>query len=163
MVTQIMPYLWLGSYNDCVYLPEGIQVVVNCTEDIPFFYEHTTNIRIPIGSEVCGSTWKDTDAFNKIIESIMSSRDVLIHCKDGMEASGATVAAFFMKMNRLPLDAAVLLVRKRTRLNIINGVYLSALEEFARILQSMQSKICVESLFGNTKESSDDLSKPIKL
>lgn len=113
----IMPYLWLGNYNDSVYIPHNIQVVVNCTSDVPFFHTNVVNLRIPINDKIdefdIVNLWDSTDAFDDILKSMFFRKNVMFHCKDGYDASASSIVAFLMKMNRLPKKDAQKLILRR--------------------------------------------------
>ena len=94
--------MWLGNYNAAEHVPASTSLVINCTNHIPFFSDHSTNIRIPVEDNedpkqqsIIVKYWTD-ELMDTILNHILQSRDVLIHCQMGRQRSAATVAAFFM-------------------------------------------------------------------
>lgn len=124
MPILIMPYLWLGNYNDCVYLPQNIHVIVNCTDNVPFFHTNVVNLRLPINKTIdefdIVNLWNSTKMFDDVIKSIMFRKNVMFHCKDGYDSSASTIVAFLMKMNRLSKEDAKKLVKRKVGNTYIN-------------------------------------------
>jgi len=112
MPVEIIPHLWLGDYKDAEHVSPHTSLVINCTHNIPFFGENTTNIRIPVDDlddkyeqAIMLKHWTDTDLFKDTLNHIMQGRDVLVHCQMGRQRSAATVAAFLMTSGMSVHDA----------------------------------------------------------
>ena len=124
MPTMILPYLWLGDYNDCVYIPSFSKVVVNCTTDVPFFHRDVVNIRIPLCEHMNefekAKLWDNKENFDIILGSIINKQNILFHSKNGFDASSACIVALMMKMNRLPKLSAINSLKYKVSSTYIN-------------------------------------------
>jgi len=145
MPIEIIPHLWLGDYKDAKHLLPCTSIVVNCTPNIPFFGEQTTNIRIPvidlddsIEQETMLKHWTSTDLFKDMLNHIMQDRDVLVHCQMGRQRSAATVAAFLMTTG-MPMDAAIAFIKTKKRDAFFPEVnFKSALTQFSRMINMIK-------------------------
>lgn len=120
MPVEIIPFLFLGNYKDAEYVSFNTKLVVNCTKNIPFYSSDTINIRIPIDdtpddADKLLDVWTQTDLFGNILNHIMQSHDVLVHCQMGRQRSASTIAAFLMKMLRLSKVEAIQLIKSKSR------------------------------------------------
>ena len=120
MPIEIIPFLFLGDYNDAEHVSLNTKLVINCTRNIPFFSYDSTNIRIPIDDisddgDMLLNVWTESDLFDNIINHIMQSQDVLIHCQMGRQRSAATMAAFLMKTLKLSKNDAIQLIKSKKK------------------------------------------------
>lgn len=102
-VEEMIPHLWLGDSKAAEHVPPYVSLIVNCTRNIPFYCEGTSNIRIPVDDRedmdqqrLMLKYWKETDVFDQMRTHIMQEKDVLVHCQMGRQRSAATIAAFLM-------------------------------------------------------------------
>lgn len=120
MPVEIIPFLFLGNFKDAEHVSLNTKLIVNCTRNIPFFYCELINIRIPIDdtpddADILFRVWTQTDLFDNIINHILQSQDVLIHCQMGRQRSAATIAAFLMKTLRLSKNDAIQFIKIKTK------------------------------------------------
>jgi protein tyrosine phosphatase len=117
MIYEIIPHLWLGDVRDVKDLPENITMVVNCTKDIPFYYDNKTNIRIDV-NDVPDETynmlyyWTDTGVFRLMSLEISKGTNVLVHCHAGRQRSAATIAAYLMWRRLFTKSEAIAHIKK---------------------------------------------------
>lgn len=140
MPVQILPHLWLGKYKDAENVAFETKLVVNCTTNIPFFSKRAKNIRIGVDdiqddNDVMLSHWINTDLFDEMLNHIMQSHDVLVHCQMGRQRSAATVAAFLMKLLKISKDEAVKMIRdKKHKAFFPEATFDLALDNFEKII-----------------------------
>jgi atypical dual specificity phosphatase len=120
MPIEVIPFLWLGDYNDAQHVSSEIKLIVNCSKNIPFFSYNTTNIRLaiddtPDDSVLLLKEWIETDLFDNIHNHITQMNNVLIHCQMGRQRSASTIAAFLMKMFMMSKDDAMKAIKDKKR------------------------------------------------
>lgn len=120
MAVEIAPHLWLGDANSAVHLPPDVAMVINCTKNLPFYGENTTNVRIPVDDlddpreqQAMLQHWTP-DLFDSMLSHMIGGRNVLVHCQMGRQRSAATVAAFLMT-GGTPMAEAIMHIRSKKR------------------------------------------------
>ena len=110
MLVQVLPHLWLGDAHDARDTSSDASLVINCTKDVPFYYDHYDQFRIPVNAKLEESqqlfdAWCDhDDIFEAIYQNIARGNDVLVHCYAGRQRSAATVAAFLIHPVSLKME-----------------------------------------------------------
>lgn len=118
---EIIPGLFLGSANDSKRMMHDVDLVVNCTQNLPF---HTKpgvqHIRIPVhdngeDGEVArlAHLLSDLTILHAIHIALEQNKLVLVHCKMGQQRSAAVVAAYLMYSQLLSPSAAIAFVCSR--------------------------------------------------
>ena len=113
------PNVWIGSLADARDLEfmraHNVQLVVNCTRDIPFFNADVCGFRVGVNDALeendtmlskMSTAAAAVDAF-----SSAPGQSVLVHCYAGMQRSCAIAAAFLMKTFGMSADEAMAAVR----------------------------------------------------
>jgi hypothetical protein len=115
---EIIPRLWLGNKraaaNASWLVSNGINVVMNCSKDIPFSNDTPDRrlYRIPIDDSLRDvdidylTTASEEVAYTLLREYKAGSR-IFVHCAAGMQRSAASVAMFLMTLFRWPAKKAV--------------------------------------------------------
>lgn len=121
MATQIIPNLWLGNILDSrnnEFL-KSIDIVINCSTNIPFYSKSTTNIRIKIEDNL---EPKEIDNMYKYLDStadflhknLLKNKSVFVHCYAGKQRSATIVCAYLMKYLKMSYrDVSDLMQTKR--------------------------------------------------
>lgn len=111
--TLIIPHLWLGNANTAsnkeFVLDNKIEIIVNCTPDIPFLtdilpiedfitFPAVSNIRIPVYDSHLEKDIILMEQYLKLVvpilvQSLLNGENILIHCFAGKQRSGIVVAA----------------------------------------------------------------------
>lgn len=120
---EIIPRLWLGNANasmDDEFLTKNhIQVVFNCTKNLPFSSIVPIKFRIPIDdnlqeAEIRNMELWSTEIAFKIISEYRDGKNILVHCAAGMQRSAASVAFMLIAyMQMRALDAMSFIKSKR--------------------------------------------------
>ena len=124
MANEILPNLWLGnaraSMSEQFIAEKGIQVVFNCTKNLPFSSMIPIKYRIPVDDNLEEEEirnmelWSSEIAF-KIMTEYKQGRPILVHCMAGMQRSAASVA--FMLIAHLQMrgrDVMKMIKEKRS-------------------------------------------------
>jgi protein-tyrosine phosphatase len=101
MANEILPNLWLGnaraSMSEQFIAEKGIQVVFNCTKNLPFSPMIPIKYRIPVDDNLEEEEirnmelWSSEIAF-KIMAEYKQGKRILVHCMAGMQRSAASIA-----------------------------------------------------------------------
>jgi protein-tyrosine phosphatase len=115
---EIIPRLWLGNKraaaNGKWLASNNINVVMNCSKDIPFSEDNPQRrfYRIPIDDSLRDvdinylSTASEEVAYT-LLREYKSGSIILVHCAAGMQRSAASVAMFLMTLFRWPAKKAI--------------------------------------------------------
>lgn len=121
-VAEILPNLWLGniicSRNSKFILDNSINVVVNCSKDIPFSSKNTKNYRIAVDDNL-----KETEIniffeyLDKIIpiihEHLLNNDVILVHCYAGKQRSASIISAYLMKYSNMSLKQSIEVIKTK--------------------------------------------------
>lgn len=121
--TEILPKLWLGnskaSMNSDFIRSKGIEVVFNCTKNLPFSNEIPIKYRVPVDDnleevEIRNMELWSTEIAYKILAEYKTGKGILVHCMAGMQRSAASVAFLLIVfLNMRALDAMRFIKEKR--------------------------------------------------
>lgn len=120
---EIIPRLWLGnaraSMDEQFIQKNGIQVVFNCTKNLPFSPIIPIKYRIPVDDNLEEAEIRNMELWSseisfKIMSEYVDGKVILVHCMAGIQRSAASVAFFLISFLRLrALDAMRLIKEKR--------------------------------------------------
>jgi dual specificity phosphatase 12 len=120
---EIIPRLWLGNSraakDEDFIRSKNIQVVFNCTKNLPFSPIIPIKYRIYIDDNLEEEEirnmelWSNEIAY-KIMSEYIDGKTILVHCFAGMQRSAASVAFFLIAFLRMrALDAMKMIKEKR--------------------------------------------------
>lgn len=154
---EILPGLWLGnakaSMDENFITQNNIQVVFNCTKNLPFSHAIPIKYRIPVDDNLEEEEirnmelWSSEIAF-KIMAEYKEGRNILVHCMAGMQRSAASVA--MMMIAHLQLRATQVMNMIRT----IRPIAFYPQANFGRSIHYFDQKFYTEILPGMKKMSS---------
>jgi hypothetical protein len=154
---EILPGLWLGnakaSMDENFITQNNIQVVFNCTKNLPFSHAIPIKYRIPVDDNLEEEEirnmelWSSEIAF-KIMAEYKEGRNILVHCMAGMQRSAASVA--MMMIVHLQLRATQVMNMIRT----IRPIAFYPQANFGRSIHYFDQKFYTEILPGMKKMSS---------
>jgi protein-tyrosine phosphatase len=120
---EIIPRLWLGnakaSMNEEFITRNNIQVVFNCTKNLPFSLHIPIKYRIPLDDNLQEEEIRNMELWSgeiayKILQEYISGRTILVHCMAGMQRSAASVAMMLIAYYKYhALDAMKMIKEKR--------------------------------------------------
>jgi dual specificity MAP kinase phosphatase len=119
---EILPGLWLGnrkaSVSEDFIRSKGIQVVFNCTKDLPFSPIIPIQYRIPLDDNLKEDEIRNMERWsNEIVYSIVSEyrkgRPILVHCMAGMQRSAAAVAMVLIAELRISALQAYQMIKEK--------------------------------------------------
>jgi protein-tyrosine phosphatase len=168
---EIIPRLWLGnvraSQDEDFIQRENIDVIFNCTKDLPFLYEErryssTTkdlpfmfNIpkqyRVPVDDnlqeeEICNIELWSPEIAHKLLTMYNKGHTILVHCYAGMQRSAACVAILLIALKHMKAEDAMNYIRSRRpvafqpRANFGRAIAFFERDFFTRILPSINRK-----------------------
>lgn len=119
---EILPGLWLGnakaSMDEHFIHRNNIQVVFNCTKNLPFCHLIPIKYRIPVDDNLEEEEirnmelWSSEIAF-KIMAEYKEGHVILIHCMAGMQQSAASVAMMMIAYLQIHATPAMNMIREK--------------------------------------------------
>jgi predicted protein tyrosine phosphatase len=117
---EIIPRLWLGNKRAAVNMEwlqtNNINVVMNCSKDLPFADDtdvvRRRTYRIPIDDslrdvDINYLTTASEEVALTLLREYKSGSRILVHCAAGMQRSAASVAIFLMTLFKWPANKAI--------------------------------------------------------
>ncbi len=119
---EIIPNLWLGNIKDSANKEfiDKMDIIVNCTKDIPFFNNTKKCIRIPVEDNLekveIANLYKFLDKITTFIHTqLRQGKKVFVHCFAGKQRSASVITAYLMKYTGLSQTQVIELIKtKRT-------------------------------------------------
>ena len=168
---EIIPRLWLGnvraSQDEDFIQRENIDVIFNCTKDLPFLYEERRyssmtkdlpfmfNIpkqyRVPVDDNLQEEEIRNIELWSpeiahKLLTMYNKGHTILVHCYAGMQRSAACVAILLIALKHIRADDAMNYIRSRRpvafqpRANFGRAIAFFERDFFTRILPSINRK-----------------------
>jgi len=141
---EIVANLWLGnikaSKSSLFFDENNIDVVINCSKDIPFYSNYTENIRIAVDDsleeEEIEKLYTYMDKATILINTkLLEQKSVLVHCYAGKQRSAAIVAAYLMKYGNLSLNDSLQSIKSKRLIAFTPGInFKNALNKFEKYL-----------------------------
>jgi len=123
---RITNNIWLGNYvdssNENFIKNENIKVIVNCSKDLPFYFNNMEvpfRYRIPVDDDRQDNSIQVMFLYlPKIVEllkrHVVRGENVYIHCHAGMQRSACVMAAYLMAVKGYtPVQAIQFIKRLR--------------------------------------------------
>jgi len=120
--TLILPRLWLGnkkaSVNPDFLQREGIEVVFNCTKDLPFSPHVPHQYRVPVDdnleqAEIMNMLNWSPEIVYKLLREYRAGKTILVHCFAGMQRSAAVVAMALIAITGQPSEKVMAYIRSQ--------------------------------------------------
>jgi len=132
------PYIYLSGINGAKNLDKikeyNITFILNCTKDIPNYFENNTSIkymRVPIDDTSNMHIEKYFAATYDFIDNAVSSNNnILVHCYAGMSRSATILIAYFMRKYKWSYVKALKFVKEKRSIVNPNSDFVDALEKY---------------------------------
>ena len=120
--TEILPNLWLGnvraSVDEDFIRRKNIQVVFNCTKNLPFSHMIPTKYRVPVDDNLEEDEIRNMELWSseitfKMMAEYMSGKPILVHCMAGMQRSAASMAMMLIAYKRIHAQEAMKIIKDR--------------------------------------------------
>lgn len=130
-INEIIPGIFIGnakaSQNPLTIQQNKINMVVNCTKDIPFLEWIPYKIRLAINDD---RNPKEIQAFQKEIDKVVgyiydhvtNGNTVLVHCRAGIQRSASVVSAFLMKYSEMNIQQSVEFIQTKRKQTFFGGI-----------------------------------------
>lgn len=121
-VCEILPNLWLGNIkcaqNKLFFDTNDIDIVFNCSKDIPFYSNYTKNVRISVNDDLTESEihrfyFYLSKACDLINENLLDNKNILVHCYAGKQRSAGIIAAYLMKYADMNYNDAIQSIKSK--------------------------------------------------
>lgn len=120
MACEIITNLWLGNIIDSRNLEfiNTIDVVINCTKNLPFNSEHNKQIRIYVDDNLerqeIVNMYKHLKKITETINQLLTEgKSIFVHCYAGKQRSATVVCAYLMRYLNLSYSTAKDLLRTK--------------------------------------------------
>ena len=136
--SKIIPNLYIGNRNSTQLLYPSLNLVVNCTRDLPAIFPNT--IRVPIDDSydwnpVLLDIMINTNVLDTIHSNLLKGNKVLVHCMAGAQRSCAVVACYLIKYYGMYPEKAIEYIRKHRRIAFFGHItFEKAIESFYNYL-----------------------------
>lgn len=119
---EIIPRLWLGNYKasqDEYFLKQkNIEVVFNCTKDLPFHSHIRRRYRVPVDDNLKEEEIRNMELWSyeivyKLHNEYKEGRTILVHCAAGMQRSPAVIAMFLIAIANMKSEQAMAFIQSR--------------------------------------------------
>lgn len=143
----IVPQVWLGNakaaHNQDFLRNEKIDVVFNCTKDIPFNELIRRRYRVPVDDDLSQEEIRNMELWSfeiiyKLMQEYKQGKTILVHCAAGMQRSAAVVAMFLIAGAGMKWEDAIQFIRQRRPIAFYPSAnFLQAIQGFERTLNGM--------------------------
>lgn len=120
MASEIIPNLWLGNILDSrnKTFMKDIDVVINCSKNIPFYSKTAKNVRIKVDDDLQKeeiiNMYKYLDNATELIHKfLLENKSVFIHCYAGKQRSATVTCAYLMRYLNLSYKETTELVKTK--------------------------------------------------
>lgn len=120
MACEIIPNLWLGNVLDSrnAIFMRNIDVVVNCSKNIPFYSKTAKNVRIKVDDDLQKeeiiNMYKYLDNATQLIHNcLLNNKTVFVHCYAGKQRSATVICGYIMRYMNLSYKETTELVRTK--------------------------------------------------
>jgi Dual specificity phosphatase, catalytic domain len=119
---EILPNLWLGnaraSVDEDFIRQKGIQVVFNCSKNLPFCPMIPIKYRVPVDDNLQEEEIRNMELWSseiayKIMAEYKEGHVILVHCMAGMQRSAASVAFFLILYRGMRAQDAMRMIKEK--------------------------------------------------
>jgi protein tyrosine phosphatase len=119
---EIIPGVWLGNAHasmDETFLKNAkIEVVFNCTKDLPFHQSIRRRYRVPVDDNLKPEEIRNMELWSyeivlKMYHEYKERRPIFVHCAAGMQRSPAAIAMFLIATQGMTSEQAKAFIKQR--------------------------------------------------
>ncbi len=117
---EIIPNLWLGNIKDSINSDfiDKMDIIINCTKDIPFNNDKKKCIRIPVDDNLekieITNLYKFLDKITNFIHlQLRQGKKIFVHCFAGKQRSASVITAYLMKYTGLKQNQVIDLLKTK--------------------------------------------------
>lgn len=139
-MSEIVPSLWLGGAGEARELSPGMAMVVNCTDDQPFWNPAARNFRLSVRDT--GEVQESVKLYNMLSDDVLfetieatlnAGQHVLVHCRAGQQRSAAVVACYLVwKAGVDPFHAMSMVRAKRPEAFFGGANFIDTITHYAK-------------------------------
>ena len=127
---EIIPGIYLGNKNSAndYNLVKNISLIVNCTEDIPFYFSDLKINRFRVSvpdDQSLDSNLRILTYINPILPAIHTcytqKKKILIHCRAGSQRSATLLACYLIKYHNFTKDMAITFIKSKRSITFFPG------------------------------------------
>lgn len=120
---EIIPNIYLGNKNSATNseLLNKIHLVVNCSRQLPFHSNTTSNFRVDVADDLTTrSNLQILCYVERILPEIFrcynEEKPVLVHCRAGMHRSATVMACFLIKYFKFDKRGAIAFIKRKRKI-----------------------------------------------
>lgn len=141
-ISEIIDGIYLGGSGEAcdkdLLDKHGINTVLNCTKDIPNFFEpDKTYMRVPINDAFEDIYDYFAPTFEFIDSAVQQGKPILVHCFAGISRSVTMVVAYLIVKKRMTLDSALQFVISKRSCACPNLFFIHTLKKLEQRLLSV--------------------------
>ena len=137
IVKEIIPGLWLGekeiSENIQFYKDNNIDIVINCSTDLPFINIDIEKLRLKVNdnlkNEEILKMYQNLNYITKYInDNLLLCKNILVHCYAGKQRSATVIIAYLIRYGNINLEKSIELLKSKKEdvftptINFINSL-----------------------------------------
>ena len=127
---EIIPNIYVGNKNSAkdYKLVKQLSLVINCTEDIPFYFDNLKLNRFRVSvpdDQSLDSNLRIITYIKPILPLIhkcyLNKQKILIHCRAGSQRSATLLACYLIKYHNFTKDMAITYIKSKRSITFFPG------------------------------------------
>lgn len=122
---EIVPNLYLASFEDAKEFTHSNVFIINCTKDLPMIHTTGGGTRLYVDDHPSSEQTMRSmiPVMVRYIENSITHTSVVVHCFAGQQRSAAVVAAYLMKTKGFTPEQAVDFIKSKKPDAFLGGVH----------------------------------------
>lgn len=128
---EIVPHLYLASFEDAKEFAGSDVFVINCTKDLPMISTQGGGTRLYVDDSPSSAPTMDTSLGLMVRYIENAGKDVVVHCFAGQQRSATVVAAYLMRQTGWTPEQTVEFIKSKKPDAFLGGVhFMDSLKKF---------------------------------